>query len=415
MSVTSTTTPVVPSAPTNRWRRSGPIEARGTRGVSMSSPVGRTTVSATMRSSMLPYRDENWPAARVATQPPTEERSSDCGEWPSVSPRSWSSSSSSRPSLPAWTRTIRLVSSRSSTRDRAAMSSAIPPRRGRGAPVTADPRPQGVTGTPRRLAHAMSRTTWSTVVGRTTTAGRNGCFPCCRHFVATGQASKLWRARSSMVAETAAGPSNSWSSFTRADSRPVAMPPLEWPVLAGDDGSRRFAGSSSAPGAPWCGASGALARALPPIESVPVAPTFPVLADTSSSRNSAIPSRSCRPTIRSATARGPAMALDGATARPARVSMPSAGLASKNWRIERMTVAGGSAARIAGSQRSRSSGSPPSIALRMLGRPLESLASSPGPRGRMAISLILCNHSATGPGPVTQIVRCVQRLTVRLS
>jgi len=72
-------TPSVPSLPRKTSRMFGPADARGTDAVRTISPLGSTASSARQRSSMLPYRVENCPAARVATQPPTVERSIDCG------------------------------------------------------------------------------------------------------------------------------------------------------------------------------------------------------------------------------------------------------------------------------------------------------------------------------------------------
>ena len=50
---------------------------------------------------MLPYAVENWPAARVATQPPTVESSIDCGQWPIVRPASDTRRSAASPFVPA--------------------------------------------------------------------------------------------------------------------------------------------------------------------------------------------------------------------------------------------------------------------------------------------------------------------------
>ncbi len=54
LTVTRVMTPSVPSDPTNSWVSSGPAAWRGTGIVSMISPVGVTTRSATTRSSILP-------------------------------------------------------------------------------------------------------------------------------------------------------------------------------------------------------------------------------------------------------------------------------------------------------------------------------------------------------------------------
>ena len=52
--VTRVITPSVPSEPTNSCVSSGPTACRGTGIVSITSPVGVTTRSATTRSSILP-------------------------------------------------------------------------------------------------------------------------------------------------------------------------------------------------------------------------------------------------------------------------------------------------------------------------------------------------------------------------
>ena len=52
--VTRVMTPSVPSEPTKSWVSYGPTAWRGTGTVSMTSPVGVTTRSATRRSSIFP-------------------------------------------------------------------------------------------------------------------------------------------------------------------------------------------------------------------------------------------------------------------------------------------------------------------------------------------------------------------------
>ena len=74
------TTPSVPSLPMTSWRRSGPAAERGVSRVRTTLPSGSTTSSASTTSSIEPYAVENCPAARVATQPPTVESSTDCGQ-----------------------------------------------------------------------------------------------------------------------------------------------------------------------------------------------------------------------------------------------------------------------------------------------------------------------------------------------
>ena len=67
------------------------------------------------------------PPARVAIQPPSVERSNDCGKKRSVIPCSASCSSSRGPVAPAWIRAARDTGSTSSTRSSRPRSSDIPP------------------------------------------------------------------------------------------------------------------------------------------------------------------------------------------------------------------------------------------------------------------------------------------------
>ena len=62
-SVARVITPSVPSEPTKSCVSSGPTAWRGTGTVSIVSPVGSTTRSASRRSSILPYRVESTPGA----------------------------------------------------------------------------------------------------------------------------------------------------------------------------------------------------------------------------------------------------------------------------------------------------------------------------------------------------------------
>ena len=77
----SVMTPSVPSLPTNNWVRSGPVAERGPLPpVRMTWPSASTTSRPMTMSSIFPYRFEYWPAPRQASQPPTVERSIDCGQ-----------------------------------------------------------------------------------------------------------------------------------------------------------------------------------------------------------------------------------------------------------------------------------------------------------------------------------------------
>ena len=56
--VDSQVTPLIPSAPMNRWRISGPTAARGVLGVVTVPPSGNIAVTEMHKSSMLPQRLE---------------------------------------------------------------------------------------------------------------------------------------------------------------------------------------------------------------------------------------------------------------------------------------------------------------------------------------------------------------------
>ena len=63
-------TPIAPSEPTTSSRSAGPAALAGAPSVA-SSPDGVAQRSATTFSSIRPCPVEDWPAERVATQPPT--------------------------------------------------------------------------------------------------------------------------------------------------------------------------------------------------------------------------------------------------------------------------------------------------------------------------------------------------------
>jgi hypothetical protein len=67
-------TPSVPSLPSTSWVQLGPRSARCGPSVSITSPRPVTSVRPATRSSTLPYFVDSWPAARVASQPPTVEQ-----------------------------------------------------------------------------------------------------------------------------------------------------------------------------------------------------------------------------------------------------------------------------------------------------------------------------------------------------
>ena len=76
-----------PSLPMTMWRMSGPAARRGTFLIRATCPPGKTASRPTTRSSMPPYRVENWPIERVATRPPSWASGLDWGECPVVRPR----------------------------------------------------------------------------------------------------------------------------------------------------------------------------------------------------------------------------------------------------------------------------------------------------------------------------------------
>src|SRR2546427_261834 len=91
------------------FRESASADAPAVRGDSFGADptsttrAGETSRTPTTRSSMLPYRFEWEPDARIAIHPPTVENSHDCGKWPSVRPFSFKASSSGGPRIPAST------------------------------------------------------------------------------------------------------------------------------------------------------------------------------------------------------------------------------------------------------------------------------------------------------------------------
>ena len=108
--------------------------------------------------------------ASVASQPPTDERYSDCGEKRVVQPASWSARSSSPPFTPAGTVTVMSISSISCGPVRPETSSTIPPRVGSGCPVTDEPSARVVTGIPVSSATRSTATTSASSATLTTTS-----------------------------------------------------------------------------------------------------------------------------------------------------------------------------------------------------------------------------------------------------
>ena len=78
LSHASVITPRVPSLPSSSRSGLGPAPEAGRRR-DWPSPAALTRRTDSTRSSMWVARVEKWPAARVASQPPTVERSNDCG------------------------------------------------------------------------------------------------------------------------------------------------------------------------------------------------------------------------------------------------------------------------------------------------------------------------------------------------
>jgi hypothetical protein len=79
-SVTSVTTPSVPSEPTNRWVRSYPATPFAVgRPVRITDPSARTTSRSRTQSPVTPYFTQHSPPAFVATLPPIVELSQEAG------------------------------------------------------------------------------------------------------------------------------------------------------------------------------------------------------------------------------------------------------------------------------------------------------------------------------------------------
>src|SRR5438445_695308 len=101
-SVACVITPRAPSEPRTSSFRLGPCDSFGTDRTSRTR-AGETSRTPTTRSSMLPYRFEWEPDARIAIHPPTVENSHDCGKCPSVRPFAFKASSRGGPRIPAST------------------------------------------------------------------------------------------------------------------------------------------------------------------------------------------------------------------------------------------------------------------------------------------------------------------------
>ncbi len=110
-SATRVITPSAPSEPTTSSRSDGPAAVPGAPSVA-SSPAGVAQRSATTFSSIRPCPVEDWPAERVATQPPTVAHSKLWGTCASRSPCSPSARSASGSRTPG---ANTAVSERSST------------------------------------------------------------------------------------------------------------------------------------------------------------------------------------------------------------------------------------------------------------------------------------------------------------
>ena len=91
---TSVRIPNRPSEPRTSSRRSGPAADAGSGGRTI-EPAGASRRPPAKRSSIRPNPIDCWPTLRAATQPPSVERSHDCGKWPSVRPCGSSAASTS--------------------------------------------------------------------------------------------------------------------------------------------------------------------------------------------------------------------------------------------------------------------------------------------------------------------------------
>jgi len=146
-SVACVITPRAPSEPRTSSFRLGPCDSFGTERTSRTR-AGETSRTPTTRSSMLPYRFEWEPDARIAIHPPTVENSHDCGKWPSVRPFAFKASSRGGPRMPASTVARPDSTSIASTRRRRRRSMTIVaancPWTSR-PPTTFVPPPKGIT------------------------------------------------------------------------------------------------------------------------------------------------------------------------------------------------------------------------------------------------------------------------------
>ena len=175
-------------------------------------PSAMATFKPITMSSIFPYRVEYWPAPRHAIQPPTVERSIDCGQCPRVIPSALKLRSSSGPNVPALTSATHDVVSMSTTPSTPVMSSATPPNTGTLEPHTPDRPPAAETGTRASLQHASTEATCCVVVGRATAPGRWGTAPLVAQRMAIGHQSRPASARTPSSVETSAQQSRSRAS-----------------------------------------------------------------------------------------------------------------------------------------------------------------------------------------------------------
>ena len=163
-SATRVITPSAPSEPTTSSRSDGPAAVPGAPSVA-SSPAGVAQRSATTFSSIRPCPVEDWPAERVATQPPTVAHSKlwgTCASRSPCAPRARSASGSRTPGANTAVSERSSTDSRRSIRPRSSDTTPAKPSRGASRPpTTLVPPPNGTTATPCSAQTRRTAATWS--------------------------------------------------------------------------------------------------------------------------------------------------------------------------------------------------------------------------------------------------------------
>ena len=158
-----------------------------------SVPAGASSRPPANSASIRPKPSDCWPADRAATQPPTVERSHDCGKWPSVSAVR-RERRLERPARPSRRRRSRARSARPGRGARRAAPVATvidrPSSSGSGVtpPTTLVPPPYGISVAPRRAAQPSRSRTSSRRRGRATASGTRPSRP----LRSATQSGRLW-------------------------------------------------------------------------------------------------------------------------------------------------------------------------------------------------------------------------------